>query len=1622
MLLFLVLLSLVRAASEISNTFTSIDTILAYSDGVKEGFVWDLWQTKVTFDISSEDVIHQGDFFQFSFTGKDLLYPYAVSSAPVNYNYDFDILDDESNVLFHVVSDTDWTFKAVATNYFDSHQIDGLKGDLTVEFWASPTAPTGLTTISVDGLQSSFTIDPLPQPPYFSLTRQKDAIDFFSLIPVTPGGTLQVSYRFQTPDLNPDNSIAPGESFFLTDMYFVNSYGYKIEGYDMEQFIERDVNGGTFSNIPREVAAIYTQMTGYTKFDQNEASCAELTVNNKPFETLCLSDGLGPKNVPGGDGVVTIKFVVDPSITTSWYTTTTCQSATVSSTCSVASNSDLTFNQCFTTCTGIVTSIGLCLGLQSCVCDRLAQTTKAVGECIQCLGLYNLGGIPLLGANFLNWLGNCGVHPKVYLQCSTQTLPGWCSTVTGSVVSTIGQSISSESPASSEPSSSQTASSESAPSGEPWTAFLELISEKSSTTSHSDDSSSDNSVSSHSSFPLEESPDSTQSADTQTGSSVESHGPSTAPSAESSSESPVDASSKSSSGSSAESSAGPSTEPSSSPEFPEPSAESSSVESSAESSSPSPIESPSPSESFVPDESSARPESSFSVSFELPESSSETLVGSSATPGVDSLSLAFFVDSSVESSTVPSESSESFEPSSEGAESSSESAESPSDPAEPFTSSQLPGESSSVSSIRPASSPEPNGNSPVEPSSHSSDPNESLDVSMSDSAPPEASVSSMEPLVTSPELAESQESSAPTQSAVAPSLESSHESSLEFPAEPYAGWYMESSINAAIESSAESRVESSAESYSSESSSVESSSVESYSLDIRSSSDSSVESDSADFVESPSSFPEGPSSIKSSSPSESVSESTTGSREHPSSSSLSAQPTPIDSPRIELALSTASPDVPVVSSASEETDNPEKIDTPEVLLVSSQSDSMTHSLSSDESEPSSSISSLSPESSSVEPSSEPLNLSSEVLSSAFAQSDMASKALGIKAGGTGHSTGEEQTVGVGDVFIIVTSTATVTETSVSSVTVVSILAVTVTAYATVTITAGSSSESPTNPVMLFETPLLPVPLSSFATKGGFPGSGAVAVDPASSEVGNEGSSGKARIETGDLGSRVSDSGDQGKSGNTGIQTQPYSGGDGIGSSISGTSETDVGSKDGAAENISNSGGHSTTSRISRSNRSTGETDNGSSNSGNKSSDQSEGGSGTRNSDQGSPLATITGGTDGTSSGSSISSEVASTTGVASVTGVPSIIRVPSVTGVPNESKAPVSDSQTHPDINSLSGEGGAQDTEGQSSLSISTSHNRDSEDGSSRDHPRSRVDFEAGMIHPVSAGFLVESPSMTQFPFTSDIPGGVTVDSDKDEGIGGGAVDSSDGAHSDRGSRDSTAKLGSDGQSGAVGDRGAGEEKGNSGTGNIGGDGKSSSSADGRQGSEGEDGSAVVDGQSNALDAVTRVEGGESDGLRSDSFDIDDSSIVGIESQTGNDELISTGDVLGGSLSGYDVSSEGFHSPPESTNSSDSLNDHNVEDADSSGDGASSGGRDENGHGKGHIPDTVWVGSTMTEGDGHQSHAVLPGATIAGPSRETGSSGGSQTLSPAQSNSGSSINPKRAFLLCLVAPFVFLWW
>lgn len=52
------------------------------------------------------------------------------------------------------------------------------------------------------------------------------------------------------------------------------------------------------------------------------------------------------------------------------------------------------------------------------------------------------------------------------------------------------------------------------------------------------------------------------------------------------------------------------------------------------------------------------------------------------------------------------------------------------------------------------------------------------------------------------------------------------------------------------------------------------------------------------------------------------------------------------------------------------------------------------------------------------------------------------------------------------------------------------------------------------------------------------------------------------------------------------------------------------------------------------------------------------------------------------------------------------------------------------------------------------------------------------------------------------------------------------------------------------------------------------------------------------------------------------------------------------------------------------------------------------------------------------SPVVKPGATIASPSRETGSSGYSQTTSPYQANSGSTLNPRGVFWLCLVALFL----
>lgn len=175
--------------------------------------------------------------------------------------------------------------------------------------------------------------------------------------------------------------------------------------------------------------------------------------------------------------------------------------------------------------------------------------------------------------------------------------------------------------------------------------------------------------------------------------------------------------------------------------------------------------------------------------------------------------------------------------------------------------------------------------------------------------------------------------------------------------------------------------------------------------------------------------------------------------------------------------------------------------------------------------------------------------------------------------------------------------------------------------------------------------------------------------------------------------------------------------------------------------------------------------------------------------------------------------------------------------------------------------------------------------------------------------------------------------------------------------------------------------------------------------------SSLTEGRQNESSiGTTRVDGRDTDGRRSVSSDID-------TLNSGGDGLGGTGGSFNRSWSStdYAVSSE---DSLDSSSSVFSLTNPTVDYSGSDDSGFLSW--DENGQ----VNDSRSGSSLNTssvDGDGQTADsslaAVEPGVTIASPSREAGSSGGSRTF-PSKSNSGSIINPRDGFWLCLVVLFL----
>ncbi|RDW36766.1 hypothetical protein B0I73DRAFT_68159, partial [Yarrowia lipolytica] len=116
---------------------------------------------------------------------------------------------------------------------------------------------------------------------------------------------------------------------------------------------------------------------------------------------------------------------IDPAVT--------CDPPQIVSTCSVPNPQDLTFVQCSTQCTNLIAQIGLCVGVTTCICDRLGGMLATAAACLQCSQLFDLtAAIPNLASNLLNYYADCNIPVGPQTQCDTTTLPGACRSITAS--------------------------------------------------------------------------------------------------------------------------------------------------------------------------------------------------------------------------------------------------------------------------------------------------------------------------------------------------------------------------------------------------------------------------------------------------------------------------------------------------------------------------------------------------------------------------------------------------------------------------------------------------------------------------------------------------------------------------------------------------------------------------------------------------------------------------------------------------------------------------------------------------------------------------------------------------------------------------------------------------------------------------------------------------------------------------------------------------------------------------------------------------------------------------------------------------------------------------------------
>lgn len=297
------LASLGLAQTQLTSPITSLSVDFKDSDLVQH-FYFDTIEIKLGFAIENHvtEPIQKGDYFEFDVDGN-----HHIRS---DYTYDFDILDSAEIPVFHVTgrpSDTGFSFKATATDYFTNNDKQPIDGQIILEVATVPSAyeETGSISFSVKNFTSTLLVKSHYHPDYlsmFSLSPDLSQISFNA--PVKKGTSTSTSHTF---------ILKLGDRLTFSTNSLTTAKYFDEDRFETPQTVQ--VKKAALLS-PSSLEVTITDIIGdpihLVRFEQDlqmpnldqTLFCASVQQDGHVIIDRCISTGSGVGRVPGGSGAL----------------------------------------------------------------------------------------------------------------------------------------------------------------------------------------------------------------------------------------------------------------------------------------------------------------------------------------------------------------------------------------------------------------------------------------------------------------------------------------------------------------------------------------------------------------------------------------------------------------------------------------------------------------------------------------------------------------------------------------------------------------------------------------------------------------------------------------------------------------------------------------------------------------------------------------------------------------------------------------------------------------------------------------------------------------------------------------------------------------------------------------------------------------------------------------------------------------------------------------------------------------------------------------------------------------------------------------------------------------------